>query len=113
MKHAALAFCLTLLTALGGLAAAPVQPFRLAIVGLDHGHVDGCLADLLARSDVQLVGVVEPKPALAKQYAERFHVPARLMYVDLAEMIRQAKPEGVMVFTSTGWWKSAPHSGFM
>ncbi len=101
MKHPTLVLGLILLTAITGFAAVPAGPCRLAIVGLDHGHVDGCLADLLARSDVQLVAVVEPKPALAAQYAARFHLPASLLFSDLEQMLRDAKPEGVMVFTST------------
>ena len=47
------------------------------------------------------MGVVEPKPALAAQYAQRFHLPASLLFSDLEEMLKTAKPEGVMVFTST------------
>jgi len=84
-----------------GLGAAPADPFRLAIVGLDHGHVDGFLADALARHDVQVVAVVEPKPALAAQYAERFHLAPALMFTNLEAMLAAAKPEGVAVFTST------------
>jgi predicted dehydrogenase len=73
----------------------------LAIVGLDHGHVDGVLADALKRTDVHLVGVVEPKAALAQQFADRFAIPAPLRFASLEEMLTSARPEGVMVFTST------------
>jgi glucose-fructose oxidoreductase len=91
---------LILLAAIAGLGAAPA-PFRLAIVGLDHGHVDGFLADALARSDVQVVGVCEPKPALAAQYADRMRIPPALMFTNLESMLAIAKPEAVAVFTST------------
>ena len=101
MKHLSLLLSLILLATIGRLVAGPATPVRLAIVGLDHGHVDGCLAEMLARSDVQLVGVVEPKPALAVRYAERFRIPAPLRFSNLEEMLKTAKPEGVMVFTST------------
>lgn len=114
MKRLPLGLSLILLAAIGRLAAAPAPPFRLAIVGLDHGHVDGYLAETLARSDVQLVGVVESKPALAAQYAGRFRIPAALLFSNLEEMLRTAQPEGVMVFTSTFGHKQvvetcAPH----
>lgn len=82
-------------------ARAAERPFRLAIVGLDHGHVDGVLADALKRTDVQLVAVVEPKAELAQQFAERFAIPAELRFSSLEEMLRSARPEGVMAFTST------------
>lgn len=94
-------FCgLALLVTMNAFAAAS-SPFRLAIVGLDHGHVDSFLADALARSDVQVVGVVEPKSALAASYAERLHIPAALLFPDLERMLTTAKPEAVAVFTST------------
>jgi predicted dehydrogenase len=70
------------------------KSFRLAIVGLDHGHVDGVLADTLKRTDVQLVGVVESKPELAQQFAERFALPASLRFPSLEEMLNSARPEG-------------------
>ncbi len=95
----AIAVALTLSVALE--LAAGAEPFRVAIVGLDHGHVDGALADLLRRTDVKLVGVVEPKAALAEQYAKRFQIPPALRYSDLERMLNTARPEGVMVFTST------------
>ena len=101
MKRQLAFLSLVLLAVLAELAAAPATPFRLAIVGLDHGHVDGFLADALARSDVQVVGVCEPKPVLAAQYAARFHLPPALLFSHLEEMLAAARPEGVAVFTST------------
>jgi predicted dehydrogenase len=77
------------------------EPFRLAIVGLDHGHVDGFLAETLRREDIKLVGVVEPKAALAASFAARFKIPPALQFSSLEAMLAAAKPEGVMVFTST------------
>jgi len=82
-------------------ATGPGAPFRVAIVGLDHGHVDSYLTETLKRADVQLVGVVEPKPALAASFAERFKIPAPLLFSSLEEMLKAARPEAVMVFTST------------
>lgn len=82
-------------------AADARAPFRVAIVGLDHGHVDWVLADTLKRTDVQLVGVVEPKTALAAEFAERFKIPEALRFADLEGMLDATRPEGVMVFTST------------
>lgn len=76
-------------------------PFRLAIAGLDHGHVDWFLADALARSDVQVVGVFEPKPALAADYVARLKFPPNLIYADLDRLLTAAKPDAVAVFTST------------
>jgi predicted dehydrogenase len=82
-------------------AATAGKPFRLAIVGLDHGHVDSFLAEALSREGVQVVGVVESKPALLADYAKRLNIPADIQYSDLGDMISKAKPEAVAVFTST------------
>ena len=101
MKLCSLWLTLLLPVAISLSAVEPSPPFRLAIVGLDHGHVDGFLADALARSDVQIVGVVEPKPALAAQYAAHFHLPPALQFASLESMLDTAKPEAVAVFTST------------
>jgi predicted dehydrogenase len=91
----------TLLVASTAFAATSSAPFRLAIVGLDHGHVDSFLAGALARRDVEVVGVVEPKSALAANYAERLHIPPALLYSDLEHMLTTVKPEAVAIFTST------------
>lgn len=92
-----LGLCFLLFTAVGHAG----EPLRLAIVGLDHGHVDGFLADALRREDVKLVGVVEPKPALAASFAARFKIPPTIQFSSLETMLTSAKPEAVMVFTST------------
>jgi predicted dehydrogenase len=82
-------------------AVLQAAPFRLAIAGLDHGHVDGFLADALARSDVQIVGVYEPKPALAADYVSRLKFSPNLIYADLDQLLTAARPDAVAVFTST------------
>jgi len=48
-----------------------VAPFRVAIMGLTHGHVDGFMNRNIQRDDWELVGVFEviPKPANAYWYA--------------------------------------------
>lgn len=84
-----------------GASALTAAPFRLAIAGLDHGHVDGFLAEALTRADVQVVGVFEPKPALAADYVARLKFPPGLVYSKLDDLLATARPEAVAVFTST------------
>ena len=52
----ALVFCLTATA----LAAAQQPPVRVAIVGLEHGHVVGFLHEFPRQHDAQLVGIVDP-----------------------------------------------------
>jgi predicted dehydrogenase len=98
MKSRPIATGLGLLFATAALSAAP---FRLAVVGLDHGHVDGFLAEALTRPDVKIVAVVEPKAELAASYAARLKVPESILFRSLDEMFSRAHPDGVAVFTST------------
>lgn len=45
------------------------RPIKVAIVGLEHGHVEGFLAQLPKHSDVQLVGIADADPTLWQKYA--------------------------------------------
>src|SRR5690242_8048969 len=78
-------------------------PLRLAIAGLAHGHVSGFLNSAMRRSDVQLVGVFDPDPALGQKYAHRQPngFAANLLYTDLGKMLDTVKPDAVATFTGT------------
>ena len=92
------------------LAADPSpQPLKVGIVGLAHGHVGGFLGGgslvpaggILKRSDVQLVGIVEPKRELFDTYARRFHLSPDLYFSSIDEMAAKAHPDAALVFTAT------------
>ncbi|HZQ55397.1 MAG TPA: Gfo/Idh/MocA family oxidoreductase [Bryobacteraceae bacterium] len=84
-------------------------PLRLGIVGLEHGHVGGFLnggalvpaGGALHRSDVQIVGIVDPDRALFDRYVQRLHLDPKLYFASVDEMISHVHPEGVLVFTNT------------
>jgi glucose-fructose oxidoreductase len=88
--------------------AVPASPMKVGIVGLVHGHVEGFLkggqltpaGGILNRPDVQLVGIVESDQKLFDAYAQRYHLPATLHFRSLQEMISQAHPRAVLVFTA-------------
>ena len=80
---------------------APGRPLRLAIAGLVHGHVSGFLRTAQARSDIQIVAVVERDAALLKTYGERYKLPPDVLFTDLAAMIERARPEAIASFTNT------------
>ncbi len=75
-------------------------PVRVAIVGLVHGHVLGFLGALPGNKDAQLVAIVEPDTALAKRYADRFHLASDLFYTDLEQMLTKQHPDAVLVYTT-------------
>jgi len=85
------------------------EPLRVGIVGLVHGHVEGFLqggaltpaGGILSRSDVRLVGIVEPDEKLFNSYAARFHLNQSLHFRSIQDMAAKAHPEAVLVFTAT------------
>ena len=101
---------LTFLAALPVLAVAQDnpdgKPLRLAIAGLNHGHVSGFLSGALRRSSVQLVGIYDPDATLLARYADQNHLAAEIRFTDLAKMLDTVKPEAVATFTDT-----AGHAG--
>ncbi len=77
-------------------------PLRVAIVGLEHGHVDGLLSALPMHKGVQLVGVADANPALFAKYQKRFSLPETLFFRSEANMIEVRRPQAVLVYTSVG-----------
>src|SRR3954469_19204459 len=76
-------------------------PLRLAIVGLAHGHVSGFLRSAKPRTDIKIVAVFDPDPALTASYAKANGFAPEMMFNDLAAMLDRVKPEAVATFTST------------
>lgn len=76
-------------------------PLRLGIAGLVHGHVSGFLRNSVKRSDVKIVGLSDPDPALRAKYAKQFGIPESALFAATSEMIDKAKPEAVASFGST------------
>ncbi|HEY4989504.1 MAG TPA: Gfo/Idh/MocA family oxidoreductase [Opitutaceae bacterium] len=93
-----LLFCATLSCAR---AQDPAPPVRLAIVGLVHDHVRGMLPALAGRTDVTLVGIVEPNRALADHYAAAFHLDPALFFPTLDALRAKTPVQVVAAFTST------------
>jgi glucose-fructose oxidoreductase len=90
-----------LLAALPSWGAEGDPPVRLAVVGLEHGHVRGFLDRLRDRTDVQLVGVVDADGALRDSYRDRYHLAPDLFYPAVEAMLEAARPQAVAIFTST------------
>ena len=77
----------------------PHPPLRLGIVGLSHSHVHGLLgrAD---RGDIEIVGIAESDPVLAKRLMDQYGLPASLLYPAMDEMLLATRPEAVAAFNS-------------
>ena len=90
-------------------SAASAAPLRVAIIGLNHGHVGGFLnggalvpaGGALHRPDIQIVGVVEPDRALFDSSAQKLHLAPNLYFASIGEMAAKVHPDAALVFTST------------
>ena len=76
-------------------------PVHLAIYGLVHDHVRNFLPLLLRRSDVELVGVVEPNHELGMRIAALYHLNTNLFFATLPELLAHTNVQAVATFTST------------
>jgi predicted dehydrogenase len=85
-------------------------PLRVAIIGLEHGHVSGFLnggsalvpaGGALHRPDIEVVGVVEQNRALFDDYARRLRLPSSLYFASIGDMAAKVHPDAALVFTST------------
>jgi glucose-fructose oxidoreductase len=94
------------LTVMSGLFLFPITsragegPIRVALVGLVHGHAKGFLRALPGNDSATLVAVVEPREDLAKEYAGKFGLDAKLFYTDLERMLTEQHPDAVLVYTA-------------
>jgi predicted dehydrogenase len=80
-------------------AETPERPLRVAIVGLEHGHVEGFLAQLPKHSDVELVGIADADSALIAKYEKKYSLPETLFFKSMSNMIEVRKPQAVLVYT--------------
>jgi len=77
-------------------------PLRVAIVGLEHGHVEGFLNSLNQHHDVELVGIADADAELVAKYARKYSLADSLFFKSMANMIEVRRPQAVLVYTSTG-----------
>src|ERR1700679_1198399 len=82
-------------------ASSAAKPIRLAIAGLNHGHVSGFLRGAQRRKEVEIVGVWDPASELLSKYAKSDNFDAGILFTDLAKMLDTVKPEAVATFTDT------------
>ena len=76
------------------------EPIKVAIVGLEHGHVEGFLRSLPRHGNMQLVGIADADPALCARYRRQFGLAKTLFFKSMANMIEVRRPQAVLVYTS-------------
>lgn len=75
------------------------QQLRVAVAGIDHGHV-GWILGRKDKTNIQLVGVYNADTTLANRYAKRYGFSENLIYADLGKMLDAVKPQAVLAFGS-------------
>jgi glucose-fructose oxidoreductase len=78
------------------------KPLRVAIVGLEHGHIGGFLKQFPNQHEMQLVGIVESDADLSHRYAEKYQLESSLFYTQLDAMVAARHPQALLVYTSIG-----------
>lgn len=81
-------------------ASAQQPPVRVAIVGLEHGHVVGFLHEFPRQHDAQLVGIVDANPALRARYQRDFHLDPSLFYNTIDDLFAHQHPQALLVYTN-------------
>ena len=78
------------------------KPLRVAIAGLNHGHVSGFFNNARRRADdIAIVAAWDPDSALLQKYAGANNLANDRLYTDLDKMLDTVKPEAVATFTDT------------
>lgn len=92
-----------LLLVLASASLATAQPpVRLAIAGLNHGHVSGFLHAAARRTnDIVIAGVYDPDPALLAKYRKSNGFAEGILFTDLDKMLDTVKPQAVAIFSDT------------
>ena len=88
----------------GGAFAGPQSdaPVRVAIVGLEHGHVAGFLNAFPKQQDAQLVGIVDADQALCAKYGQLYHLSPSMFYATLDDLLAHQHPQALLVYTAVG-----------
>ena len=100
MKTRLVLLCILCFFAGQSVVAQSPEPVRIGIDGLTHDHVHGLLQNLDKRSDIKIVGIVEKNKELVRRLADRYGLDASIVYDDLATMIDETHPQGVVAFNS-------------
>lgn len=92
-------YTLLVLAVLSTQLLAEEHPLRLAVIGLDHGHVEGVLWNANNREDLQIVGIYDPNYKLFAKYKDKYQLDQDWFYADLERMLDETKPEAASVMT--------------
>jgi len=90
-------------------------PIKVAVIGLEHGHVSGFLDGLqknkmMPNPEIQFVGIVDPDTELSARYEAKYHLDHSLFFKDTDAMVAAQHPQALLVYTSISGHKKAIES---
>lgn len=88
-------------------AHAQSEPVRVAVIGLEHGHVYGFFSGMKEHPEVKLVGVVDPDAELSATYEKSFSLDHALFYTNVDAMVAATRPQALLVFTDIAGHRKA------
>ena len=80
---------------------------KVAVVGLEHGHVGGFLSDLPHHPEIQLVAIVEPDTELSATYEAKYNLDPAIFYKDTDAVVAAQHPQALLVYTSISGHRKA------
>jgi predicted dehydrogenase len=83
-----------------GLAQTP-PPLRVAIVGLEHGHVHGFLKLSRHSPEIEIVAIAEPDRQLLSAAGAAYGFASFQLFTNLDDMLEKTHPQAVLVYTNT------------
>ena len=75
------------------------EPFRIAVAGITHDHLNG-VVNQLRQGDIQVVGVWEADARYLHNNSLTGKLPEDLFFSDLGTMLDRTKPEAVVAYGS-------------
>ena len=79
--------------------ARAAEPFRIAVAGVTHDHLNGVVSQL-RQGDINVVGVWEQDGRYLHANALSRRLPENIFYSDLEKMLDETKPEAVVAYGS-------------
>ena len=74
-------------------------PLRVGVIGLVHTHVHWILGRE-EQGDIEIVGIVEPDKALAREYSQRHGYSMDIVFDTMEEMVAKTQPQAVTAFNT-------------
>jgi predicted dehydrogenase len=76
------------------------ERLNVCLAGLSHDHVSVAL-DANQAGRIHIIGIVEPDHQLRNRIQQQYQLPDTLFFADLTSMLKQHKPDVVMVYCAT------------